>query len=487
MKNKILFRLVSYFVTSFVIFALMIGIVFAALFSRNNIHVHKTELEKRAVNVSNTLSGMLGGSQNGEVRQGTGYGAYLRFIEDISMNEVWVVDHNMSQIPCGNSEHEDHTELQIKEIPDWSVDIVLRAIYGRKMISDSHTSFSGAPVLMTAAPIFQQDGSVMGAVLLHSHHLSGIDDATRSGVMILCFSIAAAISISALIAVILSTHFVKPLGKMKNAAMQISGGDYSVKTGVTQSDEIGELAAAMDDMVDKLEISSKENKKLDKLRRDFVAIISHELRTPVTVIRGSLEAICDGVVTDPDNVIEYHGQMLSESVYLERLVSDLLDLACLQNADFAIEFHELNLKDVLEDAVRSMRRVAESKQISIVASYDGENFITIGDYGRLRQMLIIIIDNAIKFSPERKTVRVALSESGKEIYAIICDEGCGILPDDLPNIFDRFHKQRSELNKTGTGLGLAIAKQIADRHRIFVKIASEPGNGTKITFTFRVL
>jgi signal transduction histidine kinase len=101
---------------------------------------------------------------------------------------------------------------------------------------------------------------------------------------------------------------------MKIAALQISVGDYTAKTGVIQKDEIGELASAMDDMSDKLEAAAQEQMKLDKLRRDFIANISHELRTPVTVIRGSLEAICNGVVSDAGKVTEYHNQMLSEAI-----------------------------------------------------------------------------------------------------------------------------------------------------------------------------
>ena len=163
-----------------------------------------------------------------------------------------------------------------------------------------------------------------------------------------------AVLISFFIASGLAERFTKPLGKMKTAALRISGGDYSVKTDVLQGDEISELATALDDMAVKLNVASKESAKLEKLRRDFIANISHELRTPVTVIRGSLEALCDGVVSESQMVEDYHRQMLSESIYLERLVSDLLDLARLQNPDFTMEMSEVNLKDIVQDAVRSV-------------------------------------------------------------------------------------------------------------------------------------
>jgi signal transduction histidine kinase len=204
----------------------------------------------------------------------------------------------------------------------------------------------------------------------------------------------------------------------------------------------------------------------------------------VTVIRGSLEALRDGVVSDAEKIAEYHKQMLSESVYLERLVSETLDLARLQNLDFAIEIEAVDLKDIVEDVIRGMERIAGQRQINLDFACDGENFAAIGDYARLRQMLIIILDNAIKFSPESGTVYIALSKPETATVILIQDEGHGIHPDDLPYIFERFYKQRSEENKTGTGLGLAIAKQIAERHGVTISVTSVQGKGTEFIFTF---
>lgn len=483
MKNKILFRLISYFVTSFIIFALIIGVIFTAIFSKNNMDVHKATLEERAVNVAETLSAMLESNVDGKAKQGTGFGAYLRFIEDISMNEVWVVNGDLEPITCGEEEHTAHEELLNKELPDWAVDTVLSAINEKTLISDSFSTQGEPPSLLTAMPIILQDGSVIGVVLLHSH-VSDVNELTHNGVMILVLSMTVAVFISVFVAVILSSRFTKPLSKMKDAALQISSGDYTVKTGLTQLDEIGELASVMDDMADKLGDAAQEHIKLEKLRQDFTANISHELRTPVTVIRGSLEALCDGVVSEPEKVRDYHRQMLSESIYLERLVSDMLDLARLQNLDFAIEVDEVDLKDIIEDVIRGMKRIAEQKQVRLSFCCVGEGFRVTGDYARLRQMLIVILDNAIKFSPENESVDIILSQSETITSVLIKDRGCGIDSNDLPYIFERFYKQRSEENKTGTGLGLAIAKQIADRHGVSVNVNSTLGEGSEFTFSF---
>ena len=194
-------------------------------------------------------------------------------------------------------------------------------------------------------------------------------------------------------------------------------------------------------------------------------------------MRGSLEALVEEIVSDPETVKEYHKQMLSETLFLLRLVGDLLDLSKLQNTDFAIEKQELSMCYLLDDVVRSVTPLADKKKISINTKTDG-NCKMQGDYGRLRQMLMIVIDNAIKFSPENSNIEIEM----KNRILTIKDYGVGIPQEELPNIFERFYKSRSELNKTGTGLGLAIAKQIADRHDIILTVKSEVGKGTEFVF-----
>ena len=197
----------------------------------------------------------------------------------------------------------------------------------------------------------------------------------------------------------------------------------------------------------------------------------------MTVIRGSLEALRDGVVTEPEDVAEFHEQMYNESLFLQRLINDLLDLSRLQNTDFPIEKETLDLCAVVQDAVRGSRRLGLEKELTITAELDKEPYLLSGDYGRLRQMLMIFLHNSIKFSPEKSSIEVQLV--GNELR--ITDHGCGMKAEDVPHAFDRFYKARNEQNKSGSGLGLAIAKQIALRHEMQLKLESEVGKGTTIT------
>lgn len=408
---------------------------------------------------------------------GMGSGAYLRFLEDIAMTDIWIVDRNLEQVERSHGQK----TLSYKDLPPGAEEVVLAALQGRTTFSESFGTFIGAPSITVATPITFADGWVAGAVLLHEN-IKNIHRTTANGLIILLLSIGAAIIIAFFIANALAGHFTKPLDKMKTAAQKISSGDYSATTGVAQDDEIGALAVALDDMAVKLKAASRESAKLEKLRRDFVANISHELRTPVTVIRGSLEALTDGVVTKPDQVADYHQQMLTESVYLERLVTDLLSLARLQNPDFAIEMQEVNLKEIAADALRGMRRPAGSKNITLQLNAANGDYTMHGDYGRLRQMLVIVLDNAIKFSPEGSAVQLNMKHTAAGISFSVKDTGRGIPPEELPYIFERFYRQRPEENKSGTGLGLAIARQIAERHNMTITVQSTPGRGTEFIF-----
>lgn len=130
-----------------------------------------------------------------------------------------------------------------------------------------------------------------------------------------------------------------------------------------QGDEIGELAESIDKLAVQLDKSSKESERFEKMRQNFIANISHELRTPITVIRGSMEAICDGIISDPEQLKEYNRQILSDSIHLQRLVNDLIDLTKLQNTDFSIDKSIIDLSEIVNDAVRSMKQISTKKRI----------------------------------------------------------------------------------------------------------------------------
>ncbi len=479
MKNKIAVNLTLYFSAVLLLFSVIIGSVFMMLFRSHTIELYKTDLEKRAVTIAATLSETFSESNSSGPGSGMGngmhggYGTYLRALDEIAMTDVWVVDENLQLITSGKMENYTYSDL-----PQDADKVVKEVFDGKTAFSEGFSNLLNSPTLTVGTPIIS-NGKVIGALLLHSP-VEGITQATTQGFYLLAISMLAALVLAIVLSVLLSLSFTKPLKKMRNSALRLADGDYSAKTGVKQKDEIGELAGEIDILSEKLETASHESERLLQLRQDFVANISHELRTPVTVIRGSLEALCEGVVSEPEKVKEYHCQMLDESIFLQRLVDDLLDLSRLQNTDFKIEMCEINICEVLDDAVRTAKHLAEQKGITIAQEQDMQICTIQGDYGRLRQMLMIILDNAVKFSPAGSEIAVSLRNK----TITVKDKGPGIPKEDLPYIFDRFYKTKSAGNIGGTGLGLSIAKQIAERHNIEITVDSKENEGTEFRFRF---
>lgn len=490
MKNKIAVKLTLYFSAALLIFSIIIGGVFMSLFEKNAIESHKRDIESRALVIAGTISDLsdgarlnfgkgMGGRMMESSRGGTkmqgGLGLYIRNLSTIAMADAWIVDEDLNILTTGTMAH---MEYRYSDLPV-DADIVVKDVFkGETTFSEGFNQLLEAPALTVGTPI-RIGNDIAGALLIHSP-VKGMKDAIDNGFRILAFSIVTALILSIILSIALVLTFTKPLKKIKNTAVQLARGDYNSKTGVQQNDEIGDLAITIDILSQRLSEASEENEKLHKQRQDFITNISHELRTPVTVLRGSLEALWDGLIKEPEKVREYHKQMLNESKSLERLINDLLELSRLQDIDFKIEMQELNVCDVLSDASRSASNIARQKNIIINYSQDREVFLYDGDYGRMRQMFLIVIDNAIKFSHENSSIHISLEKN----KVIIKDEGVGISKEDLPHIFDRYYRIKSEDNLRGTGLGLTLARQIANRHKIDLYVESEQNKGSSFIFDF---
>lgn len=464
-KDKISTRLAMYFAIALFVFSLIIGTFFILLFREYSFDIHKNELKSRSESIASTFSNFL--PSDGPGRGMHGFGAYSRFINDIAMNDVWIVDRDLNIIIGGN---QGRNPIAYKDLPADAGMVVEEAFLGQITFSEGFSNILNIPTLTVGTPIYYGD-EVVGAVLIHSP-VEGITQGYIRGLRILLICIFAALIVSFAVSYFLARYFSKPLHKMTDTSILIARGNYTAKTGIKRKDEIGILADSIDELSTKLYEAGKESERLEQMRKDFISGISHELRTPVTVIRGSLEALIDEVVTDPEKVSEYYKSMLNDSIHLQRLVNDLMDLSKLSNTEFRIDMDRISFTDVVEDSIKSIKHKANEKNIEIIAEYESDIIPFEGDYGRLRQMIIIILDNAIKYSDPKSKVIVRVSKLG---FSVI-DEGKGIMAENLPHIFDRFY--RAENDGSGTGLGLAIARQIAQRHGIDLSVVSNPGFGS---------
>ena len=406
----------------------------------------------------------------------------MRMIEDIAMGEVWIVDAKTGNIVQGRNEK--GRSFSYLKLPPNAEETIKKAISGETTTTENFNDYLNENSITVAVPI-KNGQTIEGVVLLHSP-VKYMSSALKSGIYTLIFSILVALILASISAVWLSISFTKPLNKIRDTTTELAKGNYEVTTQVKQSDEIGELAKSIDKLALQLDKSSKESERFEKMRQNFIANISHELRTPITVIRGSIEAICDGIISDPEQLKDYNEQILSDSIHLQRLVNDLIDLTKLQNTDFSIDKSTINLFEIINDAVRSMKQISTKKGVKINFSAENaieeDRYLFVGDYQRIRQMIIIVLDNAIKFSNENQKVDILLKKENKKYELKICDSGRGIDPENIGEIFNRYHKSNTEENKNGMGLGLAIAKEIALRHNIEIFVKSVPNIKTIFTF-----
>lgn len=227
-----------------------------------------------------------------------------------------------------------------------------------------------------------------------------------------------------------------------------------------------------------------EQEKLEQMRKDFVANVSHEFRTPLTIIRGNLEALYDKVIPE-EEAPENYLTLLKETKRLEAMVKDLLDLSKLQAGKVALDFQNLDIKALLFDIVRVSKPITKEKNIQLELIVPNDLPPVFSDYDKLKQLLIIFIDNAIKFSNKNSKVQLTI-DMNQEISITITDYGIGIPREAIQFIGERFYKvdnARKYADK-GTGLGLSIAKHLIQLLNCKFEIESEVNVGTKIRIVF---
>ncbi|MCL2124613.1 MAG: HAMP domain-containing histidine kinase [Oscillospiraceae bacterium] len=274
----------------------------------------------------------------------------------------------------------------------------------------------------------------------------------------------------------------EPINEMSMAARHFARGDFSARVKDTgRYDEIGQLAQAFNAMAVSLESA-------ETLRRDFIANLSHELKTPMTVIDGFAEGIIDGTIP-PEEAARYLSVISSETKRLSRLVGSMLDISKLQSADAATVLkNSFDISEVVRLALLSMEGKIESKGLDVEAELPEEAVMTRGDKDSITQVVYNLIDNATKFSPQGGTIRLELWKQGERAYVSVENSGDPISEDEMPHIFERFHKadKSRSADREGVGLGLYIVKTILDNHNEDIFVTSDDGK-TKFVFTLTVI
>lgn len=244
-------------------------------------------------------------------------------------------------------------------------------------------------------------------------------------------------------------------------------------------DEYGSVVGAVGRFSD---ITSME--LLEKTRREFVANVSHELRTPLTAMRGLVEPMRDGLVKTEEARQRYLDIILRETMRLSRLINDLMELSRLQSGSLSMECSPVRMSIMFSDLQEKYRSTAEDHDLSFSLTFDPEKSPMVwSNADRVEEVLVILLDNAIKYTPEGGSVTLSSCQQGGRLWIAVSDTGIGILPEDQKHVFDRFYKVDKAHTSKGSGLGLSIAKEMLQKLGSDLTLESEPGKGSTFRFS----
>ncbi len=281
------------------------------------------------------------------------------------------------------------------------------------------------------------------------------------------------------------------IGNLTLAALQVQGGNLNIRADERGNDELAELARAFNQMTGQLRHARAIEEATERSRRDWIAWVSHDLRTPLTSLRARVEALADGVVTQPEEMAAYLSNIRRDSESLNRLIGDLGELALIDAGGLKLERMKCDIGDLISDTLNTLHVQAEERGIALSGSVDnGVPELTISPQHVLR-VLNNLTSNALAHTPRGGSVRIKVKEDADSgvVRIDISDTGPGIAPAELPRIFDRFFRgepSRSRAHNSGMGLGLVIARSLVEAHGGKIGIDSPPGQGATAWFTLPV-
>jgi len=329
--------------------------------------------------------------------------------------------------------------------------------------------------LSVIAPI-TSNFAVRGYVVIHSPMAS--IKSTREGILNISYITMSIMFFISLSILIVFTEIVYiPLCKITRATEEYAKGNYDYPLSVENVDEMGYLAGTLGYMASEISRSEENQKK-------FVANVSHDFRSPLTSIRGYLEAMIDGTI--PSEMHEkYLKIVLNETERLTKLTNSLLQLNNLNIKGFLLELKDFDINSVIKHTAETFEGSCTQKHISIQLVLTGESTYVHADESKIQQVLYNLLDNAIKFSHHNSVITIETTEKNDKLYVSVKDNGIGIPKDSIGLVFDRFYKSDASRgkDKKGTGLGLAITKEIIQAHNENINVISTEGVGTEFIFS----
>lgn len=467
MKRKsLVYKLIITFSGILALILISLAIVLSVWFKGYFFNQKKQELDKQSMIISKAVISYLDLKENSRENDLINT---INFVSDIMGVDILITDKIGYIYEVSSEKYEDKkftnlglSEEDMNELRSGE-SVERGGIDGRRVVSHNYLK-----------PIFQ-DSYFRGVIVM----ITPVEN-IKSGLIvvykIVWLSALAAILISAIIIYYFAKRIIiNPLNEINIAARKLSKGDVEKRVVIKSRDEIGELADSFNVMAESLE-------KSDKNRRDFISNVSHELRSPITSIKGFVAGILDGVIPkDKENY--YLNIVYDEIKRLSRLVSDLLDISAMEDGKFKLNMIQFDINLLIKQSLASFDGKIRDKGINVQVLFCNEHEFVYGDRDRLIQVITNVIDNAIKYSNEGGEIKIKTKEKSRKVYISIYNSGPLLKEDEVLRIWDRFYKSdKSRTNKDSTGLGLSIVRLILTQHGEDIWVKNEK-DGVNFTFT----
>ena len=333
--------------------------------------------------------------------------------------------------------------------------------------------------LIEGVPIISSDNKVIGAVIVTSR-ADNLTDYLKNIFRIFIISLVIVLIFAFVALYFITLRLVKPLRQMSNAAKSFAKGDFSNRVPVYNNDEVGQLAVAFNNMASSLT-------SLEEMRRNFVANVSHELKSPMTSIAGFIDGILDGTI--PNENQEYYLKIVSEEVKrLSRLVRSFLDIARIEAGELKINPSQFDIEETIRRVIVGFEIAINEKNLTVKGLEDADKQLkVVADADFTHQIIYNLVDNAVKFASVGGYIEINVVTRDKKVFVGVKNSGMGIPSSDIPFVFDRFYKtdKSRSTDRKGVGLGLYIVKSILNKQGEDIVVKSVEGESCEFVFTLQ--
>lgn len=461
-KESINQRIIVTFISVTSIVLIFLGSIMTILFNKNYHSTKLSNLEKQMGIIENSINNYLN-------QQDGSYSQLKEIIKMacISTNTEVIITDRLGYVYLVNGE--DYQDLMYSKIKLNTESLSSNIEFKKEVFKVDNASIKGY------VKAIYEDGEIDGYMIM----LMQNESERNFNMFIIWITVIIEIIISAIVIKIVTNQIIiRPINNINNVAKRLAKGEVEKRVVVNCNNEIGELAESFNMMAECLE-------KSDTKRREFISNVSHELRSPITSIKGFIGGILDGVI--PRDRENYYLKIVYDEIdRLARLVNDLLDMSAMESGKFNLAITEFDINQVISLCILNLEHKIQEKGLNVKATFYNNRAYVLGDRDRIIQVVTNIIENSIKYSNDDGEIKIDVYSKGEKIYVDIFNSGECIEEKELNKIWDRFYKSdKSRTNKLSTGLGLPIVRSILSQHNEDIWVKNIEGKGVSFIFTLK--